>query len=127
VLTQPRRLLFLLAGWLSLGLGILGIPLPLLPTTPFLLLAAVCFARGSQRWHQWLLQHPTFGPPIVAWQRHRAIPRRVKWMGTASLLVLPPISVLVGAPLWAAGFQVLVLIGVGTFLWTRPEPPENTP
>lgn len=123
MIAQTRRVLYLLAGWTALGLGVLGIPLPLLPTTPFLLLAAVCFARGSQRWHDWLLSHPQFGPPIHAWREHRAIPRRVKWLGSLSLLALLPISILVGAPTWVVGLQSLIVVGVGAFLWTRPEPP----
>ena len=122
MLDQTKRLLFLAAGWSALGLGILGIPLPLLPTTPFLLLAAVCFARGSQKWHAWLLQHPQFGPPIIAWQNERAIPRRLKWIGTASLLTLMPVSLLIGAPWPVLLLQGFVMLGVGTFLWTRPEP-----
>ena len=123
MLTQTKRGLFLVAGWLALGLGVLGIPLPLLPTTPFLLLAAFCFARGSERWHQWLLTHPQFGPPIRQWQRHGAISRRVKWLGSASLAALLPISLLVGAPDWVVLAQLAIIVGVASFLWTRPEPP----
>jgi hypothetical protein len=50
-------------GWLFVLLGVAGIVLPLLPTTPYLLLAAICFSRGSQRMHDWLVNHPTLGPP----------------------------------------------------------------
>ncbi len=71
------------ALWVSLGatfvlLGFIGIFLPVLPTTPFILLAAACFARGSQRFHQWLLSHPRFGPLVHDWQAHRSIPLRAK-------------------------------------------------
>ena len=125
MIEQTRRGLYLVAGFTALGLGILGIPLPLLPTTPFLLLAAVCFARGSERWHRWLMTHEHFGPPIHAWQEHRAIPRQVKWLASVSLLVLPVISYLGGAPQWAIGLQIVILIGVCSFLWTRPEPPNR--
>lgn len=125
MIRQTKRLLYLCAGWIALGLGVLGIPLPLLPTTPFLLLAAVCFARGSQKWHDWLVHHPQFGPPISAWQKERAIPRRVKWVGTASLVALLPISVLAAAPVPILIAQGVVILGVGAFLWTRPEPSES--
>lgn len=125
MITQTKRLLFLCAGWVALALGVIGIPVPLLPTTPFLLLAAVCFARGSERWYNWLVQHPQLGPPISAWQNERAIPRRVKWLGTASLMTLLPISYGVDAPWQVLVLQGVILVGVGSFLWTRPEPSRH--
>lgn len=105
-----------------MGLGVLGIALPLLPTTPFLLLAALCFSRGSERIHQWLLSHPTLGPPILDWQNKRAIARRTKVVASISMLVLLIITPAVGAPLWAAGLQTVVLLVVAAFLWRQPEP-----
>ncbi len=125
MIEQTRRGLYLLAGFVALGLGILGIPLPLLPTTPFLLLAAVCFARGSERWHHWLMNHRSLGPPIHAWQQHRAIPRKVKWLVSASVVALPLVSTLGGAPSWLLGAQVVILASVSGILWTRPEPPDG--
>ncbi|MEM1160041.1 MAG: YbaN family protein, partial [Pseudomonadota bacterium] len=70
------KILWTLAGWAAFGLGLLGAALPLLPTVPFMLLAAFCFARGSERFHRWLMNHPRFGPGIRDWQAHRAISRR---------------------------------------------------
>ncbi len=121
---RSRQLIYLCAGWLSLGLGIIGIPLPLLPTTPFLLLAAFCFARGSERWHQWLITHPSFGPPILNWQEHRAISRGAKRVGTLSMGGLLLLSGLLGVPPWALAAQAAVLVAVGIFLWSHAEPPE---
>ena len=109
-------------GWFFVALGLIGIALPLLPTTPFLLLAALCFSKGSDKIYQWLITHPTLGPPINDWQEKRAITRRSKIIATASMLVLLVITPLVGAPLWAAGVQAVVLSIVATFLWRQAEP-----
>lgn len=80
-----QRLLWVLAGVLALATGIVGIFLPLLPTTPLVLLAAFCFARGSTRCERWLLTHPRFGPMIRDWRIRRAIPRRVKYLAWAMM------------------------------------------
>ena len=72
------RVLLVVAGFAFVGLGILGAFLPVLPTTPFLLLAAACFARTSARFYNLLLNSRTFGPLIVEWRRHRSIPWRTK-------------------------------------------------
>jgi uncharacterized membrane protein YbaN (DUF454 family) len=61
------------AGWLSFSLGAIGVVLPVLPTTPFMLLAAACFAKTSPRFHKWLLANPVFGPLIKNWQQERYI------------------------------------------------------
>ncbi len=77
---RPRwqRALWLAAGALALATGVVGVFLPLLPTTPFVLLAALCFARGSARAEAWLLNHRRFGPMVQGWRLRRAIPLRVK-------------------------------------------------
>ena len=80
-----RRTLWASGGLAALSLGLAGIPLPLLPTTPFLILAAYCFSKSSQRLHDWLLEHPRFGPPIRDWREHGAIPRRAKIIATAMM------------------------------------------
>ncbi len=82
--TLARRL-YLVAGSVALGLGGLGLFLPVLPTTPLVLLAAACYARGSPRFHAWLLANRTFGPLIEEWQRHRAIPYRTKLIAIAMM------------------------------------------
>ena len=72
------RVLYFCLGIGFFGLGVLGVLLPGLPTTPFMVLAAWAFARSSRRFHNWLTTHHLFGPPIQRWQAHRVIPRPVK-------------------------------------------------
>ena len=87
--TRPMwlRLLWGAAGVLALATGIVGIFLPLLPTTPLVLLAAFCFARSSTRCERWLLTHPRFGPMVRDWQARRAIPRRVKHLAWVMMAI----------------------------------------
>ena len=112
-------------GWLCVGLGVVGAFLPLLPTTPFLLLAAYCFSRGSEKLHRWIIDHPSFGPPIAQWQNHGAIARRVKIYASLSMLVVFGISLALGVVWWALIMQAIVLLVVSIFIWSRPEPPDN--
>ena len=82
-----RRVPWLVAGGLSLALGIVGIFVPLLPTTPFVLLAAFCFSRGSTRCEHWLLNHPRFGPMVRDWRERHAIPLRAKQLAWTMMTV----------------------------------------
>ncbi|MEM8791217.1 MAG: YbaN family protein [Pseudomonadota bacterium] len=107
-------------GWLAVGLGTLGAFLPLLPTVPFLLLAAFCFARGSERFHEWLMTHPRLGPPIRDWQAHGAIRPRAKRAAMIAILASLAIPLLVGAPYWVLAIQVPILAMVSIFILTRP-------
>ncbi len=116
---------WILLGILSLGLGAAGAVLPLLPTTPFILLAAFCFARSSPRLHDWLVTHRTFGPLILNWEREGAISRKAKILALATIALTPLLTMLIGAPLWALLAQIAVLAGTATFIITRPEP-SNT-
>jgi len=114
------RILYLSIGWLSLALGIVGIFLPLLPTTPFLLLAAVCFSKASPRLHHWLLTHPRLGPGIIAWQTRRVIPLKAKLLATLLLIPTVLLATVVGErPLWVRGIMLSVAAGVMLFIWTK--------
>ncbi|GHD98240.1 membrane protein [Defluviimonas sp. 20V17] len=115
------RVIWAIAGLSALSLGLLGAVLPLLPTVPFLLLAAFCFARGSDRLHHWLLAHRLFGPPIKAWRDHGAIPRRGKIAASLSIAAAFGISVALGVKPALLVIQALVLLAVSLFIWTRPE------
>lgn len=111
-------------GLVALLLGLIGIPLPLLPTTPFLLLAAFCFSQSSERLHDWLMSHPRLSPPIKDWQRHGAISRKGKVLAAIAMLAALVGSIAFGAPAGAVIMQIVVLIGVSLFIFTRPSPPN---
>lgn len=115
------NVLWITAGWISVALGVVGIFLPLLPTTPFLLLGAFCFSKGSERLHHWLMTHPKLGPPIHNWQHNRAISRRIKWLATASIAAVFGVSVWLQIPPWVLATQGAVLTMVCLFIWTRNE------
>lgn len=114
------RLAWGVGGVLAVLLGALGIFLPLLPTVPFLLLAAFCFARSSERLLDWLLDHPTLGPPIHDWRRNGAIGRRAKWLATLSIGLTFSISIALRLEPWLLGVQAAVLGAVTVFIWSRP-------
>ena len=107
---------FRVLGFVFLGIGILGVVLPLLPATPFVLLAAACFARSSEKWHRWLLASATFGPMILNWEQNRCISCRVKLIGVFSMILVGGFSIFYAVdttPLRIAG-GLLILIGLAT-------------
>ena len=114
------RVLWVLLGLTCVGLGIVGVVLPLLPTVPFMLLAAFCFARSSERLHNWLLNHPQFGPAIVDWQEKGAISPRVKRISTVSVAAVFCISLILALKPLVLIIQAVVLGCVLVFIWTRP-------
>ena len=77
-----------ICGSLCVGLGFVGLFLPLLPTTPFLLLAAFFFSKGSARLHRWLMEHRTMGPIIKDWNQNRVIRPRVKWLSAVTIVLI---------------------------------------
>ena len=115
------RTVWAFCGILCVCFGALGVFLPLLPTVPFMLLAAFCFARSSPKLHDWLLSHPMFGPPIQDWQERGAISRRGKIAATVSIAAVFSVSLILGVGWTVLGIQALVLSAVLTFIWTRPE------
>lgn len=121
------RILWLIGGWTSFGLGFAGAFLPLVPTVPFMLLAAFCFARSSVRFHDWLMAHPQFGQPIADWRRHGAIGRRAKGLAMLAVLASLGVSLLIGVPGKALAIQAAALACVAVFILTRPDGPRGGP
>ena len=119
------RVLWLLLGLGAAGCGIAGAVLPLVPTTPFLLLAAFAFARSSPRLHAWLTSHPQFGPLIDNWQQHRAIGRGAKRAALVAMALAFAVSWLIAVPGWVLVVQAGVLAGVATFILSRPDGPAG--
>jgi hypothetical protein len=122
----PVRLLFAGLGTLFVLLGVLGIFLPVLPTTPFLLLAAACYARSSRRVYRWLLQHAHFGPLIREWREHRSMPYRAK--RTALLLIA--LSFGLSIVFFVPGWPAKLAMGTGGLLlgtWIARIPSRDAP
>ena len=119
------RSLWLIGGWVAVGLGIAGAFLPILPTTPFMLVAAYCFARSSPRLHRWIVEHPTFGPPVRQWQAHGAIARRAKVLAIVAMGAVLALSLLLGLRWEIIAVQCAALIGTSIFILTRPSPPSD--
>lgn len=115
-----KRQLYFLAGWISVGLGIVGAFLPLLPTVPFMILAAFCFARSSPRLEARLLNHPQFGPHIRHWRENGAISRRGKKAALAAFAFSAALALLFAPFPWFLVPLAAALIG-GSWIWTRPE------
>ncbi|MCK8515828.1 YbaN family protein [Methylonatrum kenyense] len=114
------RYCWCLFGTACVGVGAVGVIVPLLPTTPFLLLAAWAYARGSERWRLWLVNHPRLGPCIRAWQQSRAIPRRAKGLAIVSLLFSLVVALWLALPPVALAAQAAALLAVAIFLLSRP-------
>jgi len=115
------RALWKIAGGISLVLGVIGIVLPLLPTTPLILLAAFCFSKGSERMHHWLTTHRVFGPMIDDWNRNGAINKRAKYLATLSIAAIFLLSIAMGLRPMILIIQGVTLGCVLTFIWTRPD------
>ena len=124
-MSHAKRIVLILIGCTALALAALGIFLPLLPTTPLVLVAAIAFANSSDRLHQWLLDHNIFGPLIDNWRRYGAISRNTKFVSLASMFAIVLISWLMGLPMYVIVVQMIVLGVAATFIVTRPLPPQR--
>ncbi|MEO7160227.1 MAG: YbaN family protein [Polaromonas sp.] len=122
-LPAPVRWFLLVLAVLSIALGIVGLFLPVLPTVPFLLLAAWAAGLSSPRLLQWLESHPRFGAHLRDWRQAGVVRRRAKWSATIVMTASAITTVLLLRSHWIAGAVVAVMACVLLWLWLRPEQP----
>lgn len=119
--TAPGRYALIAFGWINVALGVVGMFLPLLPTTVFLLIALWAFAKSSQRFHDWLYHHPRLGPPLRAWHQHGAIATPAKVLAVSVMaLSVTYTAVFVDANWTLPATIAAVMIPIATWIITRP-------
>lgn len=115
------RWVWIAAGFLCLGLASLGVVLPLLPTTPLVIVAAFCFSRGSEKWNQWLHQNRLFGPMLNDWETYGVIKTKAKIMATVAIVLVFGLSfTLTGTSYLLSGALLLIACSILAFIWSRP-------
>jgi uncharacterized membrane protein YbaN (DUF454 family) len=124
--SRAARFMYLALGWTFFGLGAVGAVLPVLPTTPFMLLALWAFSKGSARLEHWLLHHPYFGPRLRAWRTNRVIPWSVKITAWSTMAASLTIMIVLGrvGPYVIGGTAALMLVGVVYVARCPSRPPE---
>ena len=120
MIDKSLRPLFFILGWISVVLGAIGAILPIMPTTPFLILAAFLFSKSSPRFHKWLLDLPKFGPIIREWEETKTIRKEVKVTAIVvlSISMMVTITFVPVKPI-VKGVMVFFWISVSIYLWTR--------
>jgi len=117
---QPGKTGFRILAYMSVGLAAAGVVLPLLPTTPFVILAAFFASKSSPAFARWLEEHPTFGPAIEEWCARRAIPRKAKLLAFAMMGLSWSMLVWLGSPVLVLAVSGLFLLGVAGYMLSRP-------
>jgi len=115
------RHLYLLLGWICFALGAIGVVVPGLPTTPFMLLALWAFSNSSQRFHDWLYGHPVFGPPLQHWRSHRVIPGKAKLLALLTMGISLAYLVLYSSiEPWLQVLAALLMLSGAVFILSQP-------
>lgn len=117
---QPGKTGFRILAYISMALAAIGVVLPLLPTTPFVLLAAFFASKGSPAFASWLEGHPSFGPAIRDWRRNRVIPLKAKVLACSMMLLSWGLMFFMGAAGMVLAISGVFLAGVASYLLTRP-------
>ncbi len=121
-LSHPAvRWIYLAVAVLSLAAGVVGLFLPVLPTVPFILLAAWAAARSSPRLSRWLESHPSFGPHISDWRRGGVVRRKAKWLASGLMAASAASMLLLVGPRWFVWAAIATMAAVAAWLWQRPE------
>jgi uncharacterized membrane protein YbaN (DUF454 family) len=121
VIRQTKVLFWRISTVVALAFGIIGIALPVVPTVPFLILAAWTSSKGWPAIEVWLLNHPVHGPPIRRWREHGVVPRRVKWVATLMMATSAVGIQFFALPEWVRITTPLIMGAVAVWLWLRPE------
>lgn len=115
------RVFYFVLGWLCFALGAVGVLLPVLPTTPFMLLALWAFAKSSIRFHQWLYYHRFFGPPLQQWEQYRIIPLAAKIMAISVMsLSMAYLILFVSVVFWVKIIAALLMLYAAVFILSKP-------
>ena len=122
-----KRITLILCGWLAILLGVIGVFLPIMPTTPFILVAAWCFARSSRHFHQWLLNNRFFGPIVRDWEAGLGIPVAVRNYAVTMVWVSMFGSMWLIGKWWGVLILTTTGLGVSIYLWRLPikQPPNK--
>lgn len=117
---QPGKTGFRILAYISIALAAIGVVLPLMPTTPFVLLAAFFASKGSPAFASWLEGHPSFGPAIRDWRRNRVIPAKAKVLACSMMALSWGLLLVMGAAGMVLAISGVFLAGVASYLLTRP-------
>jgi uncharacterized protein len=121
MLRQTQTILWRFAAMTALALGLLGTALPVLPTVPFLILAAWAAGKGWPRLQHWLLNHPKYGPYIRNWRERGVVPRKAKVLATSMMIISAVSLQFSAAPAWVQIVVPLAMFSVAVWLWMQPE------
>jgi uncharacterized membrane protein YbaN (DUF454 family) len=115
------KILWISAGWVAMAIGIIALALPILPTAPFIILAAYCFSRGSRKLHHWIRTRKYFGPIVLEWEQHQVIRLRVKVIATVLTIFSFVTSMIFLQVPWSIKLIIAAIIMVALcYIWTRP-------
>ena len=127
VLAASKNSCYQAVGLLMVALGIIGIALPVMPTTIFFILALACFTRSSPKLSAWLLNHPRYGESLRHWQEHKIVPTRAKFLAAFGMVLGYIFLLQSAAPVWVMYLVAVIEIGVLGYLINRPSAPNKLP